>query len=180
MRKYSFNNFYLNANNKQAFFVSRRVAEKSRKDDNPLYLYGPSQTGKTHILYSIEEYMHEKRPELTVIHVSSEKLVNDIIADLRLNIKEIMQQYVKADVLLVDDIQFFNGKEATTAEFIKLFNRIYENGAQIVLTGNVSPEELRAAGLSVELSSRLEWGRVVEIPFQMITCNEYGESCRRC
>ena len=168
MGKYSFENFYVNANNKQAFFAARNAVSNPGRAANPVYIYGGSRTGKTHILYSIEEFLSENHPEMTIVHVSSETFVNDLIAAIKSRTEsETRERYRNADVLLFDDIHFLAGKESTMGEFLHLFNCLYEADKQIVITGNKSPKELKRDGLTEELSSRLEWGRTVEIPSEM-------------
>lgn len=171
MTKYSFENFYINKNNKQAFFAARYVAEHLGEAENPLYIYGGVQTGKTHILHAIEQYLNQHNHDLNVVRITTEEFVDDVLNVIRTgrkeDIAEFREKYRKADVLLMDDIQCLANKKTSTAEFIPVFNAVYEAGGQIVITGNDSLRELREKGFPESFVSRLEWGRVVEIPSDM-------------
>ena len=171
--KYSFENFYLNMNNKQAFFAARDVAQNPGKSTNPLYIYGGSQTGKTHILYSIEQFVKGNHPDLNVIHVTCMTFIDDVIDALRTgfsnpdHFRAFKEKYEMADVLLFDDIDALAGKQSTQEEFLSIFNVLFESGKQIVLTGSRSPRDFlcdEKMKKSESIISRLEWGRVVEIP----------------
>lgn len=174
VNKYRFENFYLNMNNKQAFFAAREIAEHPGESGNPLYIYGGSHTGKTHLLYSIEQYVNSNRPEMKVIHATCSQFINECIEAIRLGssrpqlIYDFREKYCKADMILIDDIDFLKGKQATQAEFLNAFNSLYESDKQIVMTGKFSPRELRKEDLDDSLVSRLEWGRVVEIPSDLL------------
>ncbi len=171
MTKYSFENFYINRNNKQAFLAAQLVAEHLGETENPLYIYGGSQMGKTHILHAIEQHVRTHNPDLNILLTTSEEFVNSILEAVRTGrsegITEFREKHRNVDLLLVDDIQFLTNKIICTTEFIHTFNSIYEAGGQIVITGNMSPQELRKEGLSELLVSRLGWGRIVEIPQDM-------------
>ena len=170
---YSFEYFCTNKNNIQAFLSARAVAEQSRDIENPLYIYGSTRTGKTHILYAIEQYINEHKPEVNVVRVSSVDYVEEVIDAIKTRkMNELRKKYRSADVLLVDDIDFLANKELSMEEFHHLFNTLYEGGKQIVITGNASPRELMKEGLSEKLVSRLEWGKIVEIPFEDQKANE--------
>ena len=171
MTKYSFENFYINMNNKQAFFAARNMAEHLEEAENPLYIYGGVQTGKTHILHAIEQYLHQHNHELNVLRITTEEFVHEVLNVIRTGRKEELaefrEKYRSADVLLMDDIQYLANKETSTVEFIHVFNVVYEAGGQIVITGNASLREMRKKGFPESFVSRLEWGRVVEIPSDM-------------
>ena len=166
--KYSFDNFYVNKNNKQAFFAARNVAEHLGDTENPLYIYGGTQTGKTHILHSIEQYLHQHKQFLSVVRVTTYEFEDDVLNLIRSNRKDVTakfrRKYRNADVLLIDDIQELANKKAGTMEFINIFNALYETGGQIIITGNASLKEMQEIGLPETLVSRLGWGKVVEIP----------------
>ena len=171
MTKYSFENFYINMNNKQAFLAARYVAEHLGEAENPLYIYGGVQTGKTHILHAIEQYLNQHNHDLNVLKITTEEFVYEVLNVIRTGheeeIAEFREKFRSADVLLMDDIQWLANKKTSIAEFILVFNAVYEAGGQIVITGNTSLREMREKGFPESLVSRLEWGRVVEIPSDM-------------
>lgn len=108
MSKYNFTNFYMNANNKQAFFAASEVGHNPGRCANPLYIYGSSQTGKTHILYSIEHYIHEQFQDMIVVHSNTSTFCQECIDAIRsvnyASMSEFRSKYKNADILLFDDI----------------------------------------------------------------------------
>lgn len=172
MSKYSFDNFYLNKNNREAFLAARSVVDHLGKTANPLYIYGDTQTGKTHILHAIEQYLQKSYSDLRVVRIRTKDFIDDLIFAIRSSARqEFREKYRTADVLLVDDIHYLAGKDASTEEFISVFNAVFETGGQIVVTGHDSIPGLRKIGVSEMLVSRLEWGRAVEIPSDMLYLN---------
>jgi len=164
---YSFDNFYTNKNNTQAFLAARYVAEHPGQAGNPLYIYGFSGSGKTHLLYAIEQYINEHNPEWNVVLIPTVNFINNVIDVIRTGnngkMKELRAKYQSADIMLVDDIHYLINKESSEEEFIYTINTLFEIGKQIVITGDVSPRELQKKGLSEKIVSRLTWGNVVEI-----------------
>ena len=172
MKRYGFDEFCVNMNYKKAFFAAKDVAVCSDKAGIPLYIYGGPQTGKTHLLYAIAQYIEEKLPDKRVIHLACEDYIEQLIISFRNRTEaDFRAQLREKDVLLLDDIQISIGEPTTQEELVWLFNCIYEKGKNIVITGNRSQMELRAEGMIESLASRLEWGYEVEIPSDVIIAN---------
>jgi chromosomal replication initiator protein len=160
--KYTFDRFVIGSSNRFAHAAALAVAETPAQAYNPLFIYGGTGLGKTHLLHAIADYIFDHQPDLTARYVTSEIFMNDFINSLRdKRIEGFKQRYRHYDVLLVDDIQFFEGKERIQEEFFHTFNSLYEAGRQIVISSDRPPREL--ATLEARLRSRFEWGLITDI-----------------
>ncbi|MDD5923001.1 MAG: chromosomal replication initiator protein DnaA, partial [Eubacteriales bacterium] len=160
--KYTFDNFVVGNSNKYAHAAALAVAESPSQAYNPLFIYGGSGLGKTHLIHAIGIYMLEHHPDINILYVSSEMFTNELIKSLQeKKTKEFKDKYRKADVLLVDDIQFLENKETTQEEFFWTFNNLYSLHKQIVITGDRPPNELTK--LDERLRQRFGWNIVASI-----------------
>ncbi len=161
--RYTFDTFVVGESNEFAHAAAMAVAESPGETRfNPLFIYGGVGLGKTHLIRGIGHLIRETRPSMQVIYATSEKFTNDFINSLSTNTtSEFTNLYRSADVLLLDDIQFFTGKESTQVQFFHTFNAIHQNGKQIVLTSDRPPRDIR--GLEERLLSRFQWGLVTDI-----------------
>tara|TARA_B110000444_G_scaffold256208_1_gene292104 strand:+ start:89 stop:1450 length:1362 start_codon:yes stop_codon:yes gene_type:complete len=162
-KTYTFSSFIQGSNNDFAKTAAETVSEDPGKNSfSPLIIYGGVGLGKTHLIHAIGNRIHEKNPSLKVVIVTSEKFTLDFVNSLRKNRTiEFAQQYRKADVLLIDDIQFFRGKEQTQEQFFHTFNVLQQSGKQIVMTADKYPGEMK--GLQDRLLSRFQSGLSVDI-----------------
>lgn len=158
----SFENFVVGKSNNYAYAAAKKVAENPGTAYNPLFIYGKSGLGKTHLLKAIENYMRSKNPDAAIIYVTSEHFTNDIIEHIRnSNTVALRDKYRRADALLVDDIQFIAGKNSIEEEFFHTFNSLTEDGKQIVLSSDNPPNEIPK--LTERLKNRFEWGLMADI-----------------
>lgn len=161
-RANSFENFVVGKSNNYAYAAAKKVAENPGKTYNPLFIYGKSGLGKTHLLKAIENYMKSRNPEASIIYVTSENFTNEIIEHVRSsNTFELREKYRRADALLVDDIQFIAGKNSIEEEFFHTFNSLTEDGKQIVISSDNPPNEIPK--LTERLKNRFEWGLMADI-----------------
>jgi chromosomal replication initiator protein len=160
--KYTFDTFVVGSGNRFACTAALAVSENPGKTYNPLFIYGGVGLGKTHLLHAVGHYTRQLFPGLTVKYVSAEKFLNDFINALRYkNIIAFKNSYRNNDILLVDDIQFLEEKEASQEEFFHTFNTLHDTNRQIVLSSDRPPRSITT--LEERLRSRFEWGLVTDI-----------------
>lgn len=161
--KFNFDNFVVGKNNEFAYSVAYAVAKDPAKNYNPLFIYGASGLGKTHLMHAIGHYILENYPEKKVLYVSSEMFTNELINAIRVtdSINLFQNKYRNIDVLLIDDIQFLEGKTATQDEFFHTFNTLYDRNKQIIISSDRSPQKL--SKLDERLTSRFLWNVTVDI-----------------
>jgi chromosomal replication initiator protein len=160
--RYTFEGFVIGASNRFAHAATLAVAERPAKSWNPLFIYGGPGLGKTHLLHAIGHFVSENYPQYKVRYASAETFTNEFIDSLRSNTSNnFKRRYRECDVLLIDDIQFMEGKESTKEEFFHTFNILHEGGHQIVITSDRPPKSL--SDLEDRLRSRFEMGLVTDV-----------------
>jgi chromosomal replication initiator protein len=160
--KYTFDLFVIGSSNRFAHAAALAVAESPAQAYNPLFIYGGTGLGKTHLLQAIAQYVMAHSNHQSVRYVTSETFMNDFINSLRdKRIESFKHRYRTYDVLLIDDVQFFEHKERIQEEFFHTFNSLYEAGRQIVMSSDRPPREI--ATLEARLRSRFEWGLITDI-----------------
>ncbi len=163
--KYTFDTFVVGENNSFAHATALTVSETPGDIYNPLFIYGGSGLGKTHLMNAIGHFILKSNPEMKVLFVDSERFTNELIQSIRsgntASMSNLRDKYRNVDVLLLDDVQFIVGKESTQEEFFHTFNTLYNAGKQIVLTSDKPPKEYTT--LDERFRSRFEWGLIAEI-----------------
>ncbi len=160
--KYTFDNFVVGQSNRFAHAAALAVAEQPGSHYNPLFIYADAGLGKTHLLHAVGHHRIEMNDAARVRYVSSEQFFNEFINGIRRKrMDEFKDRYRKIDVLLLDDVQFFEGKEQILEEFFHTFNSLYEAGKQLVISSDRHPKHL--ATLEDRLRSRFEWGLLTDI-----------------
>lgn len=160
--KFNFDNFIVGNNNRFAHAASLAISDKPAEAYNPLFIYGPVGVGKTHLLKAICEKISRLHPHLNSKLVTSEKFTNDLINALKnKQTKQFKESYRNIDILLIDDIQFLAGKEATQEEFFHTFNSLHSSNKQIVFTSDRPPKDIPT--LQERLSTRFAWGLIADI-----------------
>lgn len=160
--RYSFRRFVIGSGNRFAHAAARAVTDRPGRAYNPLFLYGETGLGKTHLMQSIGREIVERTPQAKVVYMSSEQFTNQLVeAIAKKSTLQFRNKYRKVDVLLIDDIHFIAGKEATQEEFFHTFNALFDKHKQIVLSSDRGPKEIKR--LEDRLVSRFEWGLVTDI-----------------
>ena len=160
--QFTFDRFVVGPPNRFAHAAAIAVANRPAETYNPLFIYGPSGLGKTHLLYAIAGEISFHHPEYNIVYIKGDQFTNELIQALKEgNNVEFRSKYRNADLFLVDDVQFIAGKESTQEEFFHTFNTLYENHKQIVLTSDRPPSEMLR--LEDRLKTRFEWGVIADI-----------------
>ncbi len=170
--KYTFENYVVGSSNRMAVVTAHTVAENPGLNDgllslNPFYIYGGVGLGKTHLLHAIGNYLFEHRPELNVIYVSADRLSNEYFSSLNKynsdkdSYRNFYHKYAECDVLMVDDVQFLQKKGGLQEVFFHIFNDLYQNGKQIILSSDRPPKEIN--DLEERLRTRFLWGMTTDI-----------------
>ena len=160
--QYTFDNFIVGASNKFAHAACVAVASNPADNYNPLFIYGPSGLGKTHLMSAIVNEIKRKNPLAKVVYIKGEEFTNEMIESLaNKTMNKFHEKYRTCDILLIDDIQFIAGKTSTQEEFFHTFNTLHENCSQIVLSSDRPPKDI--ATLEDRLKTRFEWGLIADI-----------------
>ncbi len=160
--RFTFNDFVVGKPNELAYAAARRVAEADKVPFNPLFLYGGVGLGKTHLMHAIAWQLKQQRPDKRIIYLSAEKFMYQFIRALRTkDTMSFKEQFRSVDVLMIDDVQFISGREATQEEFFHTFNTLVDHNRQIVISADKSPSDLE--GLDERMRSRFGWGLVADL-----------------
>ncbi len=160
--QFTFDNFIVGSTNRFAHAAAQAVAQGTGQAYNPLFIYGPSGMGKTHLLYAIANETRKRHPNFKIVYIKGDQFTIELIAALAKGKNvEFRSKYREADLFLIDDIQFIAGKDSTQEEFFHTFNSLYEAGKQIVMTADRKPNEM--ATLEDRLRTRFEWGLIADI-----------------
>ena len=160
--EYTFDNFIVGNSNKFAHAACTAVAANPARDYNPLFIYGPSGLGKTHLMSAVVNEIRRKKQDLKVIYIKGEEFTNQLIESLsKQEMSAFRERYRNCDILLIDDIQFIAGKNSTQEEFFHTFNTLYEDRKQIILSSDRPPKDIQT--LEDRLKTRFEWGLIADI-----------------
>lgn len=165
LEKYTFETFVQGKSNEYALAAAKTVAENPGGKYNPLFIYSGVGLGKTHLLHAIGNYLRKKSPKTKVVYANCETMINELISVIRGGNNEdsnrFREKYRACDVLMIDDIQFLSGKEATQEAFFHIFNDLYQSNKQIIITSDRAPKDLPT--LEDRLRTRFSWGLSVDI-----------------
>ena len=160
--RYTFGNFVVGKSNELAYATANAVAASPGKLYNPFFIYGQTGLSKTHLMQAVAHEILMLNPRTRIIFVGTEQFTNDLVTSIQgRTTPDFRRRYRETDLLLIDDVHFLKGKEATQEEFFHTFNALYESGRQIILTSDRPPKEI--PGLEARLVSRFEWGMVADI-----------------
>ncbi|MBK1696995.1 chromosomal replication initiator protein DnaA [Rhodovibrio salinarum] len=160
--RFTFDNFVVGKPNELAYAAARRVGDANVVPFNPLFLYGGVGLGKTHLMHAIAWHIHNRQPHKKIIYLSAEKFMYQFVRSLRTkNTMAFKEQFRSVDVLMIDDVQFIGGREATQEEFFHTFNALVDQNRQVVISADKSPSDLE--GVEERMRSRLGWGLVADI-----------------
>jgi len=160
--KYTFENFIVGPSNSFAYAAAHAVAESPGIASNPLFIYGGSGLGKTHLIQAIGIYILQHAPKTNILYTSSENFTNEFVTAIReQKMREFKSKYRKVDVLIVDDVQFLEGKEGVQEEFFHTFNALFQNDKQIILTADKDPNKLQ--GVDERLVTRFQWNLMADV-----------------
>jgi chromosomal replication initiator protein len=160
--RYTFGHFIIGKSNELAAAAAHAVAQAPGKVYNPLFIYGDTGLGKTHLMQAIAHEIVQRKPDTRITFIGTEQFTNELVAAIQnRTTADFRRRFRETDLLLVDDVHFLKGKEAMQEEFFHTFNALYEGGRQIVLTSDRPPSEI--PGLEARLVSRFQWGMVADI-----------------
>ncbi len=160
--RYTFDYFVIGKSNELAAAAAHAVAQAPGKVYNPLFIYGDTGLGKTHLMQAVAHEILQRKPETRITFIGTEQFTNELVAAIQSRTTaDFRRRFRETDLLLVDDVHFLKGKEAMQEEFFHTFNALYEGGRQIVLTSDRPPSEI--PGLEARLVSRFQWGMVADI-----------------
>ena len=160
--QFTFDNFVVGPSNRFAHSASIAVSKNPGQVYNPLFIYGPSGVGKTHLLYAIANDIRRQNPEANIVYIKGDEFTNELISAIASGKNvEFRNKYRESDLFLIDDIQFIAGKESTQEEFFHTFNKLYEEHKQIVMTSDRKPSDMLT--LEDRLRTRFEWGLLADV-----------------
>ncbi len=161
-QNYTFENFVVGPNNQLAHAAAKSVSRSPATQFNPLFIYGGTGLGKTHLIQAIGHYLLQERPYLKVLYIPTEQFINEFIYSIQTNTQHSFKiKYRNVDILMIDNIQFLEKKEETQNEFFHTFNTLYENKKQIIISSDRPPKQI--ATLADRLRTRFEWGMITDI-----------------
>ena len=162
--KYTLDNFVIGKSNELAASAALAVAEAPGRDFNPLFIYGATGIGKTHLMQAVAHAILARKPAMRAAYLGAEQFTNEYVMSIQgRTTHDFRRRFRELDLLLIDDVHFLKGKEATQEEFFHTFNALYEGGRQIILTSDRPPSEI--PGIEARLVTRFQWGMVADIEF---------------